>query len=84
MSNEQHVLTQSDLERIERIIYKNSDDIAISIARSFERLEERFDATESRLYTRLAEVEDKIEATRQDIADNLGELREEMRIDRKD
>ena len=54
-------LDHNDLEQIERIVYKNSDDIAVSIARSFERLEERVDAMESRLYGRLADVEDKLE-----------------------
>jgi len=33
---------------------KNGDDIAVSIGRSFERLEERIDGAESRLYSRLA------------------------------
>jgi hypothetical protein len=60
-------LDPKDLEAIERLIYKNGDDIAVSIARSFERLEERMDAVESRLYTRLADVEDKIEALRTDV-----------------
>ena len=54
-------LDKTDLERIERVIYKNGDDIAVSIGRSFERLEERIDAMESRLYSRLADIEDKIE-----------------------
>jgi len=54
-------LDQKDLELIERIIYKNGDDIAVSIGRSFERLEERIDAAESRIYSRVAEVEDKID-----------------------
>lgn len=72
-------LEQKDLELIERIIYKNSDDIAVSISRSFERLEERIDATESRLYSRLADVEDKVEASRQDISDSIGNIREEFR-----
>ncbi len=53
-------LDQKDLEAIERFIYKNSDDIAVSISRSFERLEERIDAVESRIYSRLADVEDQI------------------------
>lgn len=60
MTNAQRALTQGDLEQIERIIYKNSDDIAISIARSFERLEECIDATEARLYSRLADLEDQL------------------------
>jgi len=72
-------LEQKDLELIERVIYKNGDDIAVSIGRSFERLEERIDAAESRIYSRLAEIEDKIEAARQDASDNIGDLREEIR-----
>jgi prefoldin subunit 5 len=72
-------LEQKDLELIERVIYKNGDDIAVSIGRSFERLEERIDAAESRIYSRLAEIEDKIEASRQDASDNIGDLREELR-----
>lgn len=57
-------LDQKDLELIERIIYKNGDDIAVSIGRSFERLEERIDAAESRIYGRLSDIEDKLETTR--------------------
>ena len=72
-------LTQQDLEQIERVIYKNGDDVAVSIARGFERLEERIDATESRLYSRFAEVEDRIEGSRQAITDSIGEVREEVR-----
>jgi len=47
-------------ERMERIIFKNGDDVAVSIARSLERLEERMDAGESRIYSRLSEMEDGI------------------------
>ena len=71
-------LDQKDVELIEHLIYKNSDDIAISISRSFERLEERVDAMESRLYTRISEVEDRIEASRQDTADSLGEMKDSL------
>ena len=53
-------LNNKDLELIERVIYKNGDDIAVCMGRSFERLEERIDATEARLYGRLAELEDRI------------------------
>ena len=55
-------LNTKDLELVERIIYKNGDDIAVSIGRSFERLEERIDGVESRIYSRLLEMEDKVEA----------------------
>lgn len=68
-------LEQKDLEQIERVIYKNGDDIAISISRSFERLEERMDAIESRLYSRLSELEDFMEGSRQSIVDTIGDLR---------
>ena len=53
-------LDTKDLELIERVIYKNGDDIAVSISRSFERLEERIDAVESRIYGRLADLEDAL------------------------
>jgi len=76
-------LEQKDIEMIERVIYKNGDDIAVSIGRSFERLEERIDAAEARIYSRLADLEDKVEASRQDIADELGEIRTELREERK-
>jgi len=73
------VLDQKDLELIERVIYKNSDDIAVSIGRSFERLEERIDGMESRIYSRLAEIEDKIEASRQELDDKIGDVREDIK-----
>lgn len=76
-------LDQKDLEVIERIVYKNGDDIAVSIARSFERLEERIDAAESRIYRRLADVEDRIESARQDVMDSIGDLRESMSSPKK-
>ena len=72
-------LDQKDLELIERVIYKQGDDIAISIGRSFERLEERIDAAESRIYSRLSDLEDKVEASRQDTSDEIGDLRQELR-----
>lgn len=53
-------LDPKDIEQIERLIYKNADDVAVSISRSFERLEERVDATESRIYARLAELEEQL------------------------
>lgn len=56
-------LEQKDLELIEHLIYKGNDDIAVSISRSFERLEERIDAAESRIYSRLADLEDVIQTS---------------------
>jgi hypothetical protein len=72
-------LEQKDLESIERVIYKQGDDIAVSIGRSFERLEERIDAAESRIYSRLSDLEDKVETSRQDLADTLGDVLKEVR-----
>ncbi len=72
-------LDQKDIELIERIVYKNADDIAVSITRSFERLEERVDLLEGRLYTRISEVEDRLEASRQDLSDSIGNVKEEFR-----
>jgi phage-related tail protein len=72
-------LSQRDLESIEHVIYKQSDDIAVALGRSFERLEERMDAMESRLCSRLSELEDKTEACRQNIAEELGDIRSDLR-----
>ncbi len=72
-------LDQKDIELLEKLMYKNSDDIAVSISRSFERLEERIDASESRLCSRIADVEDKIEGCRQDLADEIGDVKAEIR-----
>jgi len=65
-------------EQIEAIIYKNSDDLAISISRSFERLEERIDENESRLYSRLSELEDKLVAMEQNFLEELTSIRDVM------
>ncbi len=72
-------LDQQDIELIQRMMFKNNDDITVSIARSFERLEERIDAAEARIHSRCAELEDKIEASRQDTADMIGEMKDEVR-----
>jgi hypothetical protein len=79
MITSENRLTQRDIELIERVIYKTSDDVAVSIARSFERLEERVDAAESRIYSRLADGEDKMESVRQELADELGDIKGEVR-----
>jgi hypothetical protein len=55
-------LDRNDLEKIERLIYKMCDDLSVSIARSFERIEDRFDEAEMRLYQRLSEIETTLES----------------------
>ena len=72
-------LEQKDLELIEHLLYKNSDEIGIAIGRSFERLEERMDCIESRTYARLAEIEEKIEDIRQSTTDMLEAMHEDIR-----
>ena len=67
-------LTRDAIESIERMIYKNSDDVAVSIARSFERLEERIDGAESRLYSRVADLEDKMEEAKELIKESAHSL----------
>ena len=47
-------------EKTERIVLKGNDDVAVSLGRSLERLEERIDASESRIYSRLSDIEDEI------------------------
>lgn len=72
-------LEQKDLELIEHLLYKNSDEIGIAIGRSFERLEERMDCIESRTYKRIAELEEKVEDVRQSLTDILDAVREDVR-----
>jgi hypothetical protein len=54
------VLKHADLEAIERVIYRNGDDIATAIGRSFERLEEKMNAAESHIFGRLTEIEKEL------------------------
>jgi hypothetical protein len=68
-------LEPKDIELIERIVYKAADDTAVSIARSCERLEERIDSAEARLYSRLADVEDRVAGAEQQIHDDVDQLR---------
>ncbi|MCX6895490.1 MAG: hypothetical protein NTZ16_08355 [Verrucomicrobia bacterium] len=56
------VLKPADLEAIERVIYRNGDDIATAVGRAFERLEEKMDAAESRVLVRLTEIENGLKA----------------------
>jgi len=67
-------LIQQAIESIEHIIYKNSDDVAVSIARSFERLEERIEAMESRLYSRFADLEDGMQEAKELIKESAPSL----------
>ena len=72
-------LEQKDLELIERIIHKTCDDTAVSYERGLERVEERLDGAESRIYSRLADIEEKNEETRQSIIETLESVREDIR-----
>ncbi len=72
-------LEQKDIELVERIIYKSNDDVAISIARSFERLEERIDKAESRIYSRLADLESRIDRFSEIVSDEITDMKDEIR-----
>ena len=56
------VLKPGDLEAIERVIYRNGDDIAMAVGRAFERMEEKMNSIESHIYGRLTEIEKEIKA----------------------
>lgn len=73
------MLNQKDIEVIEKLIYKCGDDISIAIGRSFEHLEERINDLESRIYSRLADVDEKFEDSRQSIVDSLDAVRDDLR-----
>ena len=55
-------LDTKDLESIERVIYRNGDDLAVHFGRSFERIEEKIASAELRTFAKLAELEDRLEA----------------------
>ena len=56
------VLKPADLEAIERVIYRNGDDIATANGRSFERLEEKMDAVQSHIHARLTQIESELKS----------------------
>lgn len=72
-------LEPKDLELVERIVYKNADDIAVSISRSFERLEERLDGAESRIYSRISDLENYVDNMKQELIDTVADFKDEMR-----
>ena len=73
-------LNNIDIEVIEKIIFKNSDDINNMITRKCERLEQRIDMIENRLTDRILTLSDNIETIRQELVDRLGDIREEINI----
>ncbi len=72
-------LEQKDIELLERIIYKNGDDIAVSIARSFERLEERIDSAESRIFSRLEDIENKITDGQEEVRGQINTIASDLK-----
>jgi hypothetical protein len=73
-------LDTKDIELIERVLYKNTDEINISIGRSFERLEERIDAIEARLYTRFNSLEERVEEDRTSMRDTITDMCREVEL----
>ena len=54
------VLKPADLEAIEQSLYRHGDDIAMAVSRAFERLEEKMDAMESRIYAHLTQIKKEL------------------------
>ena len=74
------MLTAKDLELIEKIIYRNGDDIAVAMSRSFERLEERIEALETRLTSRITDMGNKNIEDGQEISDTLADLKNSLAV----
>jgi len=70
MSFEQFPPPHSDLDAIERFPTNARDNVVSTIVRGFERLEERLNATEARLSSQLAELEDRLTKKNGPFADN--------------
>jgi len=54
-------LTPQDFERIHRLIYGLTDDFSITVARAFERMENRLSDLEGHLRARLADIAERME-----------------------
>ena len=67
-------LEPNDLDFIEGLTFKNADDSAVAIARSFERVEERLGDMETRISGRLSSVRDAIDGSCEDILNRLPRL----------
>ena len=61
------VLKPADLEAIERVIYRNGDDIATATSRAFERLEEKIIALEKNILGRLVEIKKEVHSELQNL-----------------
>lgn len=59
IGSNKHMKTK-DLEIMEKLIRQTGEEIITSSSRHGERVEERIDAMETRIYSRLAEIEDQI------------------------
>ena len=70
MSFERFPSPHSDLDAIERFPNNTNYNIVGAIVRGFERLEERLNATEARLFSRLAELEDRLAKKNGPFSDN--------------
>lgn len=71
-------LETKDLEIIETMMRKVGEDIVVSSQRSLERVEERIDCAETRLYGRISDIEDQIADKDQISRRALEIIREEL------
>lgn len=72
-------LEQKDIELTESIIRRTCDDLLISFERSLDRLAERLDGAETRIYSRFADLEETNDDMRQAIVDVFDSIREDIR-----
>jgi hypothetical protein len=71
MSTKSKGSKESRVESIERMFFKHADDLAISIARSFARLEGRIDALETRVREDGGDLRDRLETQHANVIDKL-------------
>ena len=55
-------IAPKDLEQIERSIYRNAHDIAVSLGQYIDALEAHVDGMESRLHARIGDLQEKLES----------------------
>jgi predicted RecB family endonuclease len=53
-------ISNEDLDVLEDLVFRSSDDLAVTLSRSLERLETKLDHIETRLYRRISELEQEI------------------------
>ena len=71
-------LDKKELEQIEHIINDNSDELAMAVARAFERLGDKLTAMESRLSMQMEKYEGSFGVAQRDLAEKFAALGKEI------